>query len=121
MEGSFLRFYVNEIQKHHGRLLWEWLLEQGNRMGIRGGSAFRAIGGFGRRHAVHEDRFFELAGSSGIEVEFVVNDDEARCLLDLLAQEKMRIFYTRIPASFGVINPDNEDPPAEVVDGSRDR
>ncbi|MBE2257627.1 MAG: DUF190 domain-containing protein [Rhodobacteraceae bacterium] len=111
MEGSFLRFYVNEIEKHHGLLLWEWLLEQGNRLGIRGGSAFRAIGGFGRRHAVHEDRFFELAGSSGIEVEFVVTEDEAKRLLDLIGQEKMRIFYARIPARFGVINPDAEDPP----------
>ncbi len=111
MEGSFLRFYVNESQTHHGRLLWEWLLDQGNRLGIRGGSAFRAIGGFGRRHALHEDRFFELAGSSGIEVEFVVTEEEAKRLLTLVGQEKMRIFYTRIPASFGVLSPDAEDPP----------
>ncbi|WP_313953831.1 DUF190 domain-containing protein [Accumulibacter sp.] len=109
MEGLLLRLYVNESQSHHGVLLWEWLLEQGNHLGFRGGSAFRAIGGFGRRHAVHEDRFFELAGSSGIEVEFVVTEDEAKRLLDLIAQEKMRIFYARIPARFGVINADAED------------
>lgn len=109
MDGSFLRFYVSESEKHHGLLLWEWLLEQGNRSGIRGGSAFRAIGGFGRRHAVHEDRFFELAGSSGIEVEFVVSDEEAERLLDLIGQLKMRIFYARIPAHFGIINADAGD------------
>ena len=117
MEGSFLRFYVSEMQRQHGLLLWEWLLEQGNRLGIRGGSAFRSIGGFGRRHALHEDRFFELAGSGGIEVEFVVTEAEGQSLLDLIQQGKIRIFYTRIPAHFGIINPDAKDLPGAMTDG----
>ena len=110
MEGTFLRFYVEEKQRHHGVLLWEWLLEKANAMGIRGGSAFRAIGGFGRHHAVHESRFFELAGSVGIEVQFIVNDTEAQQLLALVEHEKIRVFYARIPAQFGVLNPDADDP-----------
>ena len=92
MRGSFLRFYVGENEHHRGVLLWEWLLDQGNRLGIRGGSAFRAIGGFGRRHTVHEDHFFELAGSGSIEVEFVVTAEEEQGLLDLIRREKVRIF-----------------------------
>jgi PII-like signaling protein len=116
MQGSFLRFYVNAAQEHHGVLLWEWLLDTGNKLGIRGGSAFRSIGGFGRRHTVHEDRFFELAGSSGIEVEFVVTRDEEQRLFDLVRHEKIRIFYTRIPAHFGVINPDDQDPAGEATE-----
>ncbi|MGH8228710.1 MAG: DUF190 domain-containing protein, partial [Steroidobacteraceae bacterium] len=63
MQGSFFRFYVHESQRHHGRLVWEWLLEQGNRLGIPGGSAFKAMAGFGRHHQLHESRFFELAGA----------------------------------------------------------
>ncbi len=110
MDGTFLRFYVDEKQSHHGVLLWEWLLEKANTMGIRGGSAFRTIGGFGRRHAVHESRFFELAGDVGVEVEFIVDDEEMKQLLALVRQEKIRIFYARIPAQFGVINPDADDP-----------
>ena len=47
MKGECLRFYVDENRRHRGVLLWEWLLEQANAMGIRGSSAFRAIGGFG--------------------------------------------------------------------------
>lgn len=110
MEGSFLRFYVQEAQTHHAVLLWEWLLDKGNQLGLRGGSAFRAIGGFGRRHTVHEDRFFELAGSAGVEVEFVVTQEEEKRLLNLIRSEKIRLFYTRMPARFGVINPDTRDP-----------
>jgi len=115
MEGSFLRFYLGEKQTHHGVLLWEWLLEKANKLGIRGGCAFRAIGGFGRHHAVHEDRFFELAGSSGIEVEFIANDVEIEQLLALIHQEKIRLFYARMPAHFGVINPDAGDHPGTAA------
>ncbi|MBK8183738.1 MAG: DUF190 domain-containing protein [Candidatus Competibacteraceae bacterium] len=109
MEGSFLRFYVRENKRHHGILLWEWLLEQGNRMALRGGSAFRALGGFGRHHQLHEDHFFELAGSVTVEVEFIVTDAEARQLLDLMQSEKIRVFYALIPARFGVTAPERDD------------
>lgn len=112
MEGSFLRFYVHENQRCHGRPAWEWLLEQANQMGIRGGSAFRAMAGFGRHHHLHEDHFFELAGTLAVEVEFIVTGDEARRLLDVIRDEKIRVFYANIPARFGVLNPDRGDPPA---------
>ena len=107
MEGTFLRFYVHENERHHGILLWEWLLEQANKMGIRGGSAFRAMAGFGRHHVLHEIHFFELAGSLTIEVEFIVGEDEAQRLQALIAQEDLRIFYAVIPVRFGVTNPDS--------------
>ena len=112
MQGSFFRFYVHEGQRHHGRLVWEWLLEQGNRLGIRGGSAFKAMAGFGRHHVLHEAHFFELAGTLTVEVEFIVTPEEAQKLLDLLHEEKVRLFYAHTPAYFGVINPDASDPPS---------
>lgn len=111
VQGSYLRFYVHENDRVHGRLVWEWLLEQANKLGIRGGSAFKAMAGFGRDHRLHEAKFFELAGTIAVEVEFIVNDEEAAKLLDLLHREKIRLFYARIPASFAVINPDAKDPP----------
>jgi len=92
-------------------MVWEWLLEQANGMGIRGGSAFKAMAGFGRHHTVHEAHFFELAGALAVEVEFIVTDAEASQLLELLHRERIRLFYARIPAHFAVINPDGEDPP----------
>ena len=111
MQGNFVCFYVHEGHRHHGRLAWEWLLEQANRLGIRGGSAFRAMAGFGRRHMLHEAHFFELAGSVTVEVEFIVTQDEQRALFELLNRERVRLFYAEIPARFGVINPDSADAP----------
>jgi uncharacterized protein len=111
MNGSFLRFYVHEGDRHHHGLVWEWLLQQANKLGIRGGSAFKAMAGFGRHHVLHEAHFFELAGTLAVEIEFIVTNDEAQRLLALIHAEKIRLFYAHIPASFGVINPDTADPP----------
>jgi PII-like signaling protein len=101
MQGSFLRFYTRENQRHDGQLVWEWLLEEANRLGIRGGSAFKAMAGFGRDHVLHEAQFFELAGTLAVEIEFIVTNEEAQALLDLLEREGLRMFYARIPAEFG--------------------
>ena len=109
--GSFLRFYVHEGDRHAHRPVWEWLLEEANKLGIRGGSAFHAMAGFGRHHALREQRFFELAGTLAVEVEFIVSDEEARQLLALIAREGIRLFYATMPARFGIINPDRRDRP----------
>ena len=110
MQGSFLRFYVHEGKRYQRRLVWEWLLEQANALGIRGGSAFRAMAGFGRHHVLHESTFFELAGTLTVEVEFIVTDEEAQQLLELVRAQHIRLFYACVPARFGVINPGPGDP-----------
>ena len=106
MNGIYLKFYVHEHRKHQGILLYEWLLERARKLGIHGGSAFRAIAGFGRHGVLHEDTFFELAGNLTVEVVFMVSEQEAAQLLQLIEQEPIRLFYIRMPAEYGVINGD---------------
>jgi PII-like signaling protein len=102
MDGSLLRFYVHENDQVRGQPAWEWLLRQANERGVRGGSALRAMAGFGRDRVLHEERFFELAGTVTVEVEFIVTDDEARQLLDLVTGAGLRAFYVRTAAHFGI-------------------
>ena len=121
MDGYLLRFYVHENQRAHGRLLWEWLLEEANRVGVRGGSAFRAMAGFGRHHHLHENHFFELAGTNTVEVQFVVTPQEAAQLLEAVSRQPARVFYTQLPAQFGVVNPEageTADPPPDIDDAA---
>ena len=98
-----LRFYIHENHRLHGKLVWEWLLQSANELGVLGGSAFRAMAGFGAHRVLHEDRFFELQGSLTVEVEFVATEADARQLIHLVSQEKVRAVYAMIPATFGVI------------------
>lgn len=70
------------------------------------------MAGYGRHHVLHEARFFEPAGTLTVEVEFIVTDEESSALLALLRAERIRLLYSHIPAKFGVINPDCDDPPS---------
>jgi uncharacterized protein len=103
MKGTLLRFYVHENRKHRHVLLYEWLLEEAKKMGIRGGSAFRAVAGFGRHGILHEEHFFELAGDVTVEVDLAVTDDEATLMLDRIRDEGIAMFYVRVLAEFGTI------------------
>jgi len=102
MQGWSLRFYVHENRTHGGSPLYEWLLEQARKHDVQGGSAFRAIAGFGRHGVINEQHFFELAGQSTILVEFIVTQAQADALLGLVHTEKLPIFYVRFPVEYAV-------------------
>ena len=102
MHGTYLRFYMHENRRHHGILLYEWLLERAKKAGFKGGSAFRAIAGFGRHGVLHEQHFFELAGDLTVEVEFLLTEEQADDLVRLVQSERVRIVYAMTEAEIGV-------------------
>lgn len=103
MKGYSLRFYMHENQKHRGILLYEWLLEAAKKQKVHGGSAFKAIAGYGRHGQLHEAHFFECAGEQTVLVEFLVNEEEAQALVELAQSEKAPLFWARFPVEFGVM------------------
>jgi uncharacterized protein len=102
-KGTYLKFYVHENRKHQHVLLYEWLLEQAEKIGIPGGSAFRSIAGYGHNGILHEQHFFELAGDLTIEVEFMLNEEDAEKFLQFVKGERIHLFYAKLPAEFGMI------------------
>jgi PII-like signaling protein len=104
MKSTVLRFYVHENRKVHSLLAYEWLLEHAKKMGIHGGSAFRAIAGYGRHGILHEQHFFELAGDLAVVTEFIVSEAEAEALLDLVQKEKIHIVVARWSVDFLVFD-----------------
>jgi len=105
MRGCALRFYMHENQRHRGAPLHEWLLDHARRHGIPGGSAFRAVTGFGRHGVVSQQHFFELAGQQTMLVEFIVPAAEADGLLAMVREEGAALFYTRTDIEFGLTAP----------------
>ena|SRR5579859_1426705 len=103
MNGTYLRFYVHENVRHRHQLLYEWLLQHAQKMGVYGGSVFRAVEGFGRHGVLHSSRFFELAGEMTMEIEFILTSDMADRLLESLREEELSLVYARLPAEFGVV------------------
>jgi PII-like signaling protein len=105
MNGIHLRFYTYENRKHGGKLEYEWLLEFAKARGVHGGSAFRAIAGFGRHGRLHEQHFFELAGDVPVLVEFIADEAAADALIAALRSENVNLFFARLPAEFDAIVP----------------
>lgn len=101
MKGVCLRFYVNEFQKHGGILIYEWLLELAKKNGVKGGSAFRSIAGYGRHGVLHEERFFELASNVPVEVNLLMKKEEAINLIRLIKDEGVDLFYSMSDSEYG--------------------
>ncbi len=102
MKGTVLRFFVHEGERHAHELLYEWLLAEAKRAGIPGGSAFRAVAGYGRHGVLHEQHFFELAGNLPVQVVFFTSREQAEQLLRRVSDEKLRLVYSVSEAEFGV-------------------
>lgn len=104
MRGVSLQFFVPEGEKHDGELMYEWLLEKAKKMGIPGGSAFRAVAGYGRHGVLHEQTFFELAGELPVEVIFITTTELADRYLAQLTRESLSLFYARTETEFGILD-----------------
>jgi PII-like signaling protein len=101
--GVHLTFYCHSRAKHDGTLLSEWLLQQARAHGIGGGSVFRAIAGYGRHGVLHEEQFFELADDLPVKIEFLLREEQAELLLQLVRQAGVDATYARSPADFAVL------------------
>lgn len=97
-----LIFYVTEKHFHAGKPLYEWLLDEARELGILGGSAFRAIAGFGRHGRLREDTFFELAGELAVKVEFVLEDNLAEQILQQVRAQNLNVFFVRYKVQSGI-------------------
>jgi uncharacterized protein len=102
-KGVLLRIFVLEGQRHHGELLYDWLLRSARTMGISGGAAFREIAGFGRHERLHEHSFFELAGDLPVELLFAMTDAECHSFFEFLTRESLSLFYIKSACEFGHI------------------
>jgi PII-like signaling protein len=106
-KGVRLQFYFPEGARHHHHLLHEWLLQAARDCGIKGGSVFRAIAGFGRHGKMHYGHFFEEAGKLPVEVRLVTTPELAEGLIATLHAERVQVFFVRSDVEFGWI-PDDD-------------
>ena len=98
-----LTFYVTEKQLHDGKPLYGWLREGARELWILGGSAFRALAGFGRHGRLREDTFFELAGELAVKVEFILDDKLAEQMLQRVRVQYLNVFYVRHKVQSGIV------------------
>lgn len=101
--GVQLSFYTHTRAHHDGKLVYEWLLEHARRHGIGGGSAFRAICGFGRHGVLREEQFFELADDLAIKVEFLVTQAQCTALIQTVRESGVDAVYAIAATEFALL------------------
>jgi PII-like signaling protein len=78
------------------------LLRLGQQMELPGGSAFRAIAGYGKHGRLREETFFELAGELAVAVEFILDAQQADRLVAAVSAEKLQLHFIRYAVEEGI-------------------
>ncbi|MBT3065309.1 DUF190 domain-containing protein [Rhodoferax sp. U11-2br] len=102
MNGYQVTFFTQQDRRNHGLPLADWLIKAARDLGIAGGTVLAASEGLGHDRRLHSAHFFELADQP-VEVTFALSELEVSALFALLAQENVRLFYTKVPVEYGVI------------------
>ena len=96
-EGSLLRIFIGESDRHAGKPLYEWLVLQAREQGLAGATVLRGIMGFGANTRVIQTFKIErLSEDLPIVVEIVDTKEKLEKFLDLIDPHiKARYGHTR--------------------------
>jgi len=84
-EGSLLRIFIGEADKHEGKPLYEWIVLKAREQGLAGATALRGMMGFGANtRKIHTFRFDTLSEDMPIVVEIVDTEDKLEKFLDII-------------------------------------
>jgi len=101
MQQVLLRFYTLGKRKLRGTPIRDWLLECAEKVGIAGGTTFRAHAGYGHDKVQLGENAIEIGADHPFEVEFATDKEHADRMIELVRAESIRIFYVCIPVEFG--------------------
>jgi hypothetical protein len=101
MDGLCVRFFTQEGMRQQGQPIHDWLFEQARAQGIPGGTTYRAHAGFGR-HGLHEDTFFELAGTLPECIEFFAEAARIQALIRAVSEAGLALPYFTYAVAYGV-------------------
>jgi uncharacterized protein len=70
-DGSLLRIFIGESDRHAGMLLYEWIVRTAREYGLAGATVLRGVEGFGARSRVRTAKILDLSTDLPIVVEIV--------------------------------------------------
>src|SRR5438094_7648213 len=82
-EAELLRIFIGESDKHHGRPLYEVIVEEARRRGLAGATVLRGTLGFGAHSRIHTAKILRLSEDLPMVIEIV---DKPERIAELLPQ-----------------------------------
>jgi PII-like signaling protein len=86
-EGSLLRIFIGESDRHAGMLLYEWIVRTAREQGLAGATVLRGIEGFGAQSRVRTAKILELSTDLPIVVEIVDTAEKIDAFLPVIESE----------------------------------
>lgn len=103
-EAELLRIFIGESDKHHGRPLYEVIVEEARRRGLAGSTVLRGTLGFGASSRIHTAKILRLSEDLPMVVEIVDTPEKIAAFLPdldgmigegLVTLEKVRVVTYR--------------------------
>jgi PII-like signaling protein len=81
-DSKLLRIFIGELDKSHGKPLYEALVFAAKKEGMAGATVFRGILSFGASSRIHTAKLLDLSADLPIVVEFVDHADKIERFLE---------------------------------------
>ena len=105
MQGYQVTFFTQQDRKHGHQTLAQWIMDEAQKLHIRGATLTGSAKGFGHHGRVHSAHFFDLADQP-LEITLALSEDETEKLFARLNEEKIQVFYVKAPIEFGMLGVD---------------
>ncbi|MCC6125008.1 MAG: DUF190 domain-containing protein [Pirellulales bacterium] len=80
-EAELLRIFIGESDRHHGRLLYEVIVEEARKRGMAGATVLRGIMGFGAHSRMHTAKILRLSEDLPVIIEIVDRPERIEAFL----------------------------------------
>ncbi len=83
-DGTLLKIYIGESDRHEGQPLYEWILQEARRRNLAGATVIRGLAGFGAKSMIHTSKILSLSQDLPIMIEIVDRKERIDSFLPLL-------------------------------------
>ncbi len=84
-EGSLLRVFIGESDRHEHKPLYEWIVLQAREQGLAGATVLRGLMGFGANtRVIHTFKIERLSEDMPMVIEIVDTKEKLEAFLDLI-------------------------------------
>ena len=80
-DGTLLRIFVGESDRHRGLPLYEWIVRKAREQGLAGATVLRGLEGFGAHSRLHTTKILRLSTDLPIVVEIVDTEENIQGFL----------------------------------------
>ena len=83
-DGTLLRIFIGESDRHDGLPLFEWIVRQARQHGLAGATVLRGLEGYGAHSRVHTAKILRLSMDLPIVIEIVDTREKIEAFLPVI-------------------------------------